>query len=254
MPALWSAEPWETHRTPLSKNPFSFVQPFEASFVFGWSHLFKAGRAQAKLEVDDAQNYRVRVQGGSTGVARALWKLDADYKAQGSTTSLLPFRFRQVEKYAKREMVTEAIFSSSDVWRLRQATPGKKEKWKHIVYPDLRDLVAAMFFIRSQPLHVNDRISVVCYPGDRIFFVEADVQKRETIRVGDREWNAIKLGLRIQRVVQSGQEKGKLEPHSKFREGSVWISDDAHRIPLRTEVQIFIGYVYGELEAWRFSE
>jgi hypothetical protein len=42
-------------------------------------------------------------------------------------------------------------------------------------------------------------------------------------------------------------------PHGKFRSGSVWISDDADRIPLRAEVDIFIGYVFGELESLHFD-
>jgi hypothetical protein len=38
-----------------------------------------------------------------------------------------------------------------------------------------------------------------------------------------------------------------LAPHKKFRSGRVWISDDARRLPLRAEVDVFIGSVFAEL-------
>jgi hypothetical protein len=45
-----------------------------------------------------------------------------------------------------------------------------------------------------------------------------------------------------------------LEPHRKFRRATVWISDDANRIPLRIEAQIFVGTVFAELQAMRFDQ
>jgi hypothetical protein len=49
-------------------------------------------------------------------------------------------------------------------------------------------------------------------------------------------------------------KKLELEPHRKFRRATVWISDDANRIPLRIEAQIFVGTVFAELEAVHFDQ
>jgi hypothetical protein len=35
--------------------------------------------------------------------------------------------------------------------------------------------------------------------------------------------------------------------YEKFHNGTVWVSDDALRLPLRAEINVFIGFVYGEL-------
>ena len=38
-----------------------------------------------------------------------------------------------------------------------------------------------------------------------------------------------------------------LQPHKKFQRGTVWVSDDEVRLPLRVEVKVFIGHVFAEL-------
>ena len=40
----------------------------------------------------------------------------------------------------------------------------------------------------------------------------------------------------------------KLEPHGKFKHATGWLSDDADRLPLRMNAQIFVGSVWVELQ------
>ena len=50
-------------------------------------------------------------------------------------------------------------------------------------------------------------------------------------------------------------KKGEaLEPHKKFQNGTIWLSDDADRIPLRIEVNIFVGYIFAELDWIKFQD
>ena len=59
---------------------------------------------------------------------------------------------------------------------------------------------------------------------------------------------ALHLDIKIQSV---NTKKGNaLEPHHKFRSGTLWLSNDSTRILLRAEVQIFVGYVFAELAAF----
>ena len=112
----------------------------------------------------------------------------------------------------------------------------------------IRDIVAAMLFVRSQPLENKDRIGVLAFPGDDAYLAEIQVAGREQIPISGKVRQAIKLTFQINKVARTADKKEyKLEPHKKFRNGTVWISDDENRIPLRAEVNIFIGYVFGEL-------
>jgi len=45
----------------------------------------------------------------------------------------------------------------------------------------------------------------------------------------------------------------ELEPYRKFRRATIWVSDDAERILLRIEAQVFVGTVFAELQSVRFD-
>ncbi len=109
-----------------------------------------------------------------------------------------------------------------------------------------------MFFIRSQPLKDGDKVGLIAFPGDSPYLVEVDVEKRETITVAGQPRPAIRLGFKLQKIETKGG--AHLVEHQKFRNGTVWLSDDQDRIPLRAEVNIFVGFVYGELKSVTFGE
>ena len=246
-----SAEPWSDRIGPETPGPFPLVRPFSGEFRFGWSDI---GAASAKASLGySGDEIIVEVQGGTDGLARALWQLDARHKAVILKEGLKPVAFEQLEKYANKRVRTEAVFKPDGLWRIRAVTPDPKNvaKWKRIKVEPVRDIVSAMLLIRSQGLNNGDRIGVVAFPGDAPFLVEVTVAKREQIKIAGALRKAIKLDFQIQRI--DVKNKDRLAPHGKFRSGSVWLSDDEDRIPLRAEVDIFIGYVFGELESLRFD-
>jgi hypothetical protein len=62
-------------------------------------------------------------------------------------------------------------------------------------------------------------------------------------------YNAIKLDLQLKRIGKHLQ----LEPYKKFRRATIWVSDDAERLILRIEAQIFVGTVFAELQSMHFD-
>jgi hypothetical protein len=66
--------------------------------------------------------------------------------------------------------------------------------------------------------------------------------------VGAGAYKAIKLNLQLSKI----NKQRELEPHNKFREASVWISDDVDRLLLRIEAKVFVGTVYADLESVHF--
>jgi len=226
------------------------IRPFEGEFRFGWSEI-EAASAKAKMTVN-GDEVTIAVEGGTNGLARKLWQLDATHTTHFLATGLQPLYFDQFEKYAKRTITTEAAFKPPLVWRYRRVDPdpGKVPKWKKLKIQPIRDIVSAMMFIRSQPLRDGDDITLVAFPGDTPYLTEVKVLGREDLKVAGSVRKAIKLDFKLDKIdVKDG---GKLTPHSKFRKGTVWISDDENRFPLRAEVEIFIGYVFGELKSVKF--
>ncbi len=245
-----SAEPWRDRIGPETPGPFPLVRPFSGEFRFGWSDI---GAASAKARLwYSGDEIIVEVEGGTNGLARTLWQLDARHRAIILKEGLKPVAFEQFEKYTNKRVRMEAVFKPDGLWRIRAVTPDPNNvaRWKRIKVEPVRDIVSAMLLIRSQVLNNGDKIGVVAFPGDAPFLVEVTVAKRERINIAGELRKAIKLNFQIQRI--DVKNKGRLAPHGKFRSGSVWISDDENRIPLRAEVNIFIGYVFGELASLRF--
>ncbi|HEY5742246.1 MAG TPA: DUF3108 domain-containing protein [Terrimicrobiaceae bacterium] len=246
-----AAEPWIERVGPQTPGPFPLVRPFSGEFRFGWSNI---GAASARAQISySGDQIIVEVEGGTDGLARLLWQLDARHKAIILQEGLTPLAFEQVEKYAKRKVRTEAVFKPDGLWRIRAVTPDPKNvaKWKKIKIEPVRDIVSTMLLIRSQPLNNGDKIGVVAFPGDAPFLVEVTVGAHQQIRVANVLRKSIRLDFQIQRI--DLKNKHRLGPHGKFKNGTVWISDDENRVPLRAEVNIFIGFVYGELANIKFN-
>jgi hypothetical protein len=89
----------------------------------------------------------------------------------------------------------------------------------------------------------------VVYPATSAYLATVTVVGREKISVHAGTYNAIKLDLQLKRVGKHFE----LEPHRKFRRATIWVSDDAERLPLRIEAQIFVGTVWAELQSVHFD-
>lgn len=234
--------------SPTNPGPFPPVRPFTGEFRFGWSGI-EAGVARAEL-VQEGSGLRVWVRGGTCGWVRALWRLDAEHQAHMDVAAWRAREFETVERYATRELHTRALLDATGAQRLRQRKPGPPARWKRVRLPELRDLVGAMLFIRSQPLRPGHKVSLPVFPGDSPFWVEVEcVGRGEALGRP-----ALKLDVRAWRLRLERGQPPKLEPHRRFRRAGVWISDDEHRLPLRAEAEVFVGKVYGELRDVRWQE
>lgn len=253
IPGFAEAADWRERLKPEAPGPFPVVRPFDATYRFGWSDI-EAARADVTVR-HEGEKVIVKAEGGTKGLARPLYQLDARHQAELLIPGLQSLWFHQKEDYAKRSITTDAAFKEKGLWRMRRVStdPPEKAKWKKISVKPIRDMVAAMFFIRSQSLADGDKVGVIAFPGDSAYFVEVTVTGRETLLVKGTEWKAIKLQLDLHKIAMDGPSKGSLESHKKFRSGTVWLSDDENRIPLRAEVNIFIGYVFGELDTISFK-
>ena len=106
-----------------------------------------------------------------------------------------------------------------------------------------------MLYLRSQPLKERAVYRVVAYPATNAYLATITVVGREKVSVHAGSYNAIKLDLQLKRV----GKKRQLEPHRKFRRATIWVSDDAERLLLRIEAQVFVGTVFADLQSVSFD-
>jgi Protein of unknown function (DUF3108) len=243
------AENWEAT---VSKEPpgnFPELRPLRASYRFGWSGL-TAATGDVHFTKPSEDKFQLEGTGRTIGLVRALWKLDVNSQAAASAGSLRPVETEQTESYRSKKVVTHLTFTNNGVTRVRTEGKGAGEaKTRQFNFPNLFDLFSAMLYLRSQPLKDRSVYRVVAYPATTAYLATITVVGREKISVHAGNYSAIKLDLRLKRVGKQRQ----LEPHRKFRRATIWVSDDAERLLLRIEAQIFVGTVFAELQSVRFD-
>ena len=241
---------WRAALTPEGSGTFPEVRAFQAEYRFGWSEI-EAARATASVSYN-GDEVVLRAKGGTKGLARKLYLLDVTHESRSRREGFLPVQVDQLETYSKQTLKTQIVQKSDGFWVLRELVPPGTDpaRWKNIKLSPVRDLVSGMLFIRSQRLAQGDVVSVVIYPDSSPVLVDMKVLGTEKLSIGGVQRDALKLDLHIQRI--NLKKGGALEKHKKFESGTVWLSNDSDRIPLRAEVNIFIGYVFGEITSCKF--
>jgi hypothetical protein len=239
------ADNWEAA---LSKDPpgdFPELRPLRASYRFGWSGL-TAATGDVDLTKPSENKFQLDGTGRTIGFVRALWKLDVNYHAVAGANTLRPIETRQIESYRSKKIVTQLAFTANGVTRTRtEGRSATETKTRQYNFPNLFDLFSAMLYLRSQPLKDRSVYRVVAYPATNAYLATVTVVGREKIAVHAGSYNAIKLDLQLKRI---GKHR-ELEPHRKFRRATIWVSDDAERLLLRIEAQLFVGTVFAELQS-----
>jgi len=244
------APSWESTLTKDPPGDFPELRPVRTTYHFGWSGI-TAGKGEMHFTKLGPKRFQMEAKGGTTGFARALWKLDATYHGTASTETLRPIESKQVEAYRRKKITTELTFTDEGVSRIRSEMPGSKDnKPKIFNFPGLFDLHGAMLYLRSQPLTDHSVYRIVVYPATSAYLATVTVLGRERIAVHAGSYNAIKFDVQLKRVGKNLE----LEPHKKFRRATIWVSDDENRIPLRIEAQIFAGTVFADLYVVQFDQ
>jgi hypothetical protein len=245
----FSAASWQSTITRDPPGDFAGPRPLHALYHFGWSG-FTAATGDIHFSRLPGDRFQLEATGRTIGLVRALWKLDASYRAVADAETLRPIESKQTEAYRFKKIVTQLAFTNSAVARTRTEGSGSgTAKTREFTFPNLFDLHTALLYLRSQPLKDHSVYRIVVYPATSAYLATVTVLGREKISVRAGTYNAIKADLQLKRVGKNLE----LEPHRKFRRATAWISDDANRIPLRVEAQIFVGTVFGELQSVQFE-
>jgi hypothetical protein len=182
-----------------------------------------------------------------------LWQLDGSLKGTTARSGLRTISSEMKESYATRTIDTQIVARPDGIWRIRESNPPGENaaRWKRVKIAPLRDLFSGLLFLRSQHLTPGQSVSTIIFPGDAPFLVELKTLGTGPLTIAGTAHDTIRLDMNIQRI--NLKKDDCLEPQKKFRKGTVWLSNDEDRIPLRVELELFIGYVFAELESVSFN-
>lgn len=243
------AASWEATVKGGSPGSFPAPRPVHARYRFGWSG-FTAATADVRSTKPAGDRLQFDGNLHTVGLARVLWKLDATLTSLVDGTTLHALNTKQIENMRSKRIVTNLVFDSGGVTSRRNEGQGKAEKTRRFDFPNLFDLYSALLYLRSQPLPERSVQRIIVYPATSAYLATVTVLGHERVTVPVGNYNAIKLDLQLNKIGKTGE----LEPHRKFRRGTVWLSDDSDRLLLRIEAQVFVGTVFVELQSVEFDE
>ena len=242
---------WQATVTKDPAGNFPELRPLHASYRFGWSGL-TAATGEVRFAKPSGNKFEFDGTGRTVGLVRVLWKLDVNHRAVASAETLHPIETQQTENYHWKKIVTHLAFTNSGVTATKTEGQGgtSETKTRQFSFPELFDLHSTVLYLRSQPLRDHSVYRVVVYPATNAYLATVTVLGREKVSVHAGSYNAIKLDLQLKRIGKHME----LEPHRKFRRATIWVSDDADRLLLRIQAQIFVGTVWAELQSVHFDK
>ena len=209
-----------------------------------WS-VFQAGQIAALLEQTGSASgdYQIVTTAQSHGIVSKLYTLNDEYRSLLDPQTMCSGGISKHVVEGRRRKQTEIVFNSSrgvailDERNLAKTSEPPKHD-EHPIPACVQDVVSAFYYLRTQPMHIGDRIDVPVNDGSKTTQVTVEVQAREQIEtpIGTR------YAFRVEPAV--------FGPGSVYkRKGRmlIWFSDDKQRLPLRIKAMLSVGTLTGTL-------
>ncbi len=244
------AQGWESHLSPPTPGPFPPPRPSQLEYTFGWNGV-TAATAEFKFSKTADDQFRLEGRGQTVGFAHSLWNFEASHFSLTDARTLRPILVKETESAKGKNGETQLDFTPEGVDSRRDEHRGSSSqtKTRRFDFPNVVSLNSALLFLRSQRLADGEVQRVVVYPQTSAYLCTVTVSGRERITVPSGSYEAIKLDLHLNKIGKNRE----LLPHKKVKRATVWLSDDADRVILRAEVQVFVGTVFLELRSAQFD-
>ncbi|WP_338285493.1 DUF3108 domain-containing protein [Luteolibacter sp. LG18] len=242
-PALAAAPAWQAGLTPFNSPAHPRLAPCALEYRASWKGLLDAGKI--RIEFGNPANAKggsfvATSHGESTGPASALFDFKSWYWSEMESGSLRPKIFHSVEDLEKRRVTYHLDYSPKGVdWSRNTrifATGFQYDTKGAFAFTPVHDLFSSMLFVRGRKLDNGDTVSFVIQPGDDPYLVNAHVDNREA----HDGRSSIRLTVKMLKIDTTSLA---LLPYKKLKEATLWLSDDADRIPLEIRAGVFIGDV-----------
>ena len=246
--ALGAAPAWESDLTSSTPGTLPNPVPGVIDMQLSWNGMISAGKMRIEFAPPDAKKtgaYVVRFSSSSVGAAAALYPYQTNFWSELDPKSLRPRYFQATEVDHKERVKTTVHYYPKRVEShqiTRSLKTGNIEETRHgMKFAPMFDIFSAMLHIRSQKLADDDRITLLIHPLDSPYLLRVRVVAHE-IHNGR---SAIRLSVGMQKV---DRETLELRPYKKLKKDvTLWLSDDADRIPIEFRASAFIGDVRATL-------
>lgn len=244
----WAAPAWQAELTSPEPGSFAKITPLVIDMTLSWKGAVNSGKVRMEFAPADAKKpgtLVVRSSSASTGAAAVLFPYHSNFWSELDPSTLRPRFFNAIEK-DKKETVTTTVrhfpkkVESSEVTKNVKSGASKTTD-RIFKFTPVFDVFSAMLHVRSQKLDTGDKIVLALHPFDTPYLLRINVLGREVHNGRD----TIKLSVGLRKIDRKTLE---LVPYKKLKKDmTLWLSDDADRIPVELRADAFIGDVRATL-------
>lgn len=248
-----AAEPaWKAELTAPVPGPCPVSPPAVLDLQVSWKGMIDSGKLRMELAPPDAKKpgcYIVRSSASSMGLAAVLFPYQNNFWSELDPASLRPRLFNAVETDSEESDTTTTRYFSDRVEFQKSSkalADGKISlKTRRFDFAPVYDIFSAMLFVRSQKLAAGDHITLVVQPFDTPYLLRVNVRGREVHL--DRKTIRLSVGMR-----KIDRKTLALKPYKKMQnDATLWLSDDAERIPVELRAAVFIGDIRATLTGYQ---
>lgn len=239
-----AAPAWEAELSPAKRGSHPPIAASTLDFRLSWKGMLKAGSLRIEFAPKGERkpgSYIIKSSASSQGAASALFPYNHSYWSEIDPTSLSSKYFHSTEKDSEETVLTENRYGSSKVTakEITTETDTGAATTESFAFPygSARDLFSAILYIRSQKLAPGEQHTLLLLPFTTPYLLKVTVEAKEKHLGRD----ALRLSFALQKINRKTLELGVYKKLKK--PVTVWLSDDADRIPIELRASVYIGDV-----------
>ena len=204
--------------------------------------LITAGYASLTIQDDpkNANGYYIRGYGETSGFSSIFFKVEDRYETKVDKKTFLPYEFiRQIDEGGHTK---DKIIKFDQEARIAYVNDRKYNKQREIATTgDVQDMISTFYYLRNtiqaEELKEGDEEQVTMFFDEENYPFKLRFLGREEIRTKFGKINALKF----RPLVLAGRVFKEQESLT------VWVSDDANKIPLRIQASLAVGSIKADL-------
>jgi Protein of unknown function (DUF3108) len=243
--SLTALADWKDQLAPATLGSHPRLAPTKLTYTLSWNGAVDAGTVTFRfgLPSKDPAVYEVDGQASSIGFAKKLFNYSVNMQGHLRQDTLQTISFSGAENDNGETKSTKSVWSPTQVtatvdeWTKKK---GNTTQVRTFAFQPTYDILSALLQVRSQPLKDGSTLLYPVMPFDKPYLVRVYVMGREKFKGRD----TIKLSVSLQKINPKTLD---LAVYKKMTSSTLWITDDAERIPLELRSEVFIGDVRATL-------
>lgn len=239
-----AAPAWEAELSPIKRGVHPPITPSTIDFSLSWKGMLNAGSLRIEFAPKGEKKqgvFVIKSSASSKGAASTLFPYSHSYWAEIDPASLGSRYFHATETDSKESVVTSNRYGSSKV-AVHEVTTDTKSggtatKSLSFPYGSARDMFSTILYIRSQKLDPGDQHTLLLIPFTTPYLLKVTVEAKERHLGRD----CLRLSFALQKINRKTLELGVYKKLKK--PATLWLSDDADRIPIELRAAAYIGDV-----------